>query len=302
MTRILKGVIRGGVVLGVLTALSLGGMCLVAGKDATAIMLHDAQYTLRQMIDDNIDDPAVLRHQLMQLQEEYPERIAAVRKELAELNTQVRQLGREKEIAERVVALADEDLEVLEPFVSSLVDGMVMHQTAAYAVSAENGTTSAVRFHGRLLTAEQAAMRVQQIRQTQLAYENRAADAEHDLGYLQQQAAQFEAQLLKLETERSQFEAQLSQLDRQIDAIARNERLIQLMERSRKTMEECTRYEAQSLDHLHVRLDEIRSIQEAELDVLASAEAQVDYEQVARMQLEAERDALAPAIELLPNR
>lgn len=298
MTGIFKGLIRGGVVLGVLGALALGGMTLVAGKDATAIMLQDAQYSLREMIDDNIDDPAALRHQLMKLQEEYPDRIASVQRDLAELNTEIRYLTRDRDIAARVAELADEDLAVLEPVVSEWVDGGYN----ATQLTSTNPAPVQVRFQGKLLNMEQAAMQVQRIQSTRLAYENRAADADHDLGYLHQQAVRLEELLGKLESERAQFETQLSQLDRQIDAIERNERLISLMEKRQRTIDECSRYEAQSLDHVTDRLAEIRALQEAELDVLASAEAEVDYEEMARMQLQSERDALAPILELAPVR
>lgn len=293
MTTFFKGFVRIGVVCGVLAALGLGGMCLVAGKDATTVMLHDAHLSVREMIDSNIEDPAVLRHQLSKLQEEYPDRIASVRKDLAELNSEIRRLDRDQAIADRVVALADEDLAVLAPLVSSAQDTGLVNATTNHG--------AAVRFQGKLLSLEQAASRWHQIQQTRSAYASRAGDAEHDLVYLQQQAGRLEELLLKLETERGQFESQIDQLDRQIDAIARNERLIELMNKRQRTIEECSRYEAQSLDHIVSKLDEIRAVQEAELEVLASAEAQVDYVDVARTQLQAERDQLAPVNELLPG-
>ena len=45
-------------------------------------------------------------------------RIAQVRGDLAELHEQIRQLEREKAISERVVAMADRDLDEFEPLVA----------------------------------------------------------------------------------------------------------------------------------------------------------------------------------------
>jgi hypothetical protein len=94
--------------------------------------------------------------------------------------------------------------------------------------------------------------------------------------------------LTQLENERAQFRTQMVGLGRQVDAIARNERLIALLERRNETIEECSRYEAVSLDQITGRLAEIKSRQEAELDLLARAEEQGDYEELARLQLASE--------------
>ena len=75
-------------------------------------------------------------------------------------------------------------------------------------------------------------------------------------------------------------------LSRQVDAIARNERLIDLMESRNQTIEECSRYDAISLDQLTSRLAEVRSRQEAELEFLSTRRADTDYEDMARMQLD----------------
>ena len=93
---------------------------------------------------------------------------------------------------------------------------------------------------------------------------------------------------MQLETERSEFQAQIWQLERQVDAIARNDRLIGLMEDRKQTIDECSRYEVASLDQLHARLSEVRTRQEAELEYLAGDSQRVGYEDMARMQLDAE--------------
>ena len=202
-----------------------------------------------------------------------------MRGDLAELKEQIRQLEKEQAISTRVVEMAEADLSELELLV-----------TEAAAVQASNNHTRgpAVTFDDKVYSYERAVAKVEQIRHTQVAYSNRAADAAHDLTYLNQQAVRLEQLLAQLETERSQFQSQIWQLSRQVDAIARNERLIELMEKRDRTIEECTRYDVVSLDQLTSRLAEIRSRQEAELDVLANARREVEYEDMARVQIEAD--------------
>ena len=231
---IAKKLLRFGVVAGVLTGAAIGGTALFAGTDRVEILLDKVQTGVIETIDQAIDDPAAMRAQLRDLADEYPERIAAVRGDLAELNQQIAALQHEHEVATRVVALAERDLGELEPSLEQ-----AMH------LGRENGNrlTSAVEFENRLLTVGQASNRVNQIKQTRATYVNRAADAQHDLIYLNQQAERLEEMLSKLQNEQASFQGQLAQLERQVDAIARNERLIKMMEERQETIEECSRYE-----------------------------------------------------------
>lgn len=265
----------GAVSAGVLT----GGALLIAGPQRTKAVFHQVQDDLLQHIDECIDDPTALRSQLQELEQEYPERIAQVRGDLAELQEQIRQLERERAISARVVEMAQADLDELEPLLA-----------AAAATQAANGLAraSAIQFDDKVLSFEGASSKAGHIRQTALAYSNRAADAEHDLAYLRQQSTRLEELLAQLENERAQFQGQIWQLSRQVDAIARNERLIGLLDKRNRTIEECSRYDVVSLDQITSRLSEIRSRQEAELDVLANTRPEADYEDMARMQLHGE--------------
>jgi NAD(P)H-nitrite reductase large subunit len=93
--------------------------------------------------------------------------------------------------------------------------------------------------------------------------------------------------LTKLETEQREFQAQMFQLDRQIDAIARNDRLIDVMQEREETIEEHSRFEAASLDQFQSKMADIRAGQEAQLERLASAEERTSYEEMAKQQLDA---------------
>lgn len=275
--------------VGIITAACGLAAVLVAGQDRVQVLLGKAHSAVVDSIDARIDDPTALRSQLRELEREYPSRIAQVRGDLAELGQQVTQLEREQAISERVVTLADQDLTVLRP----LLDEARAAQLEK-ASHLSNGVRSvvSVRFDDRTLSLDQADRRALQIGQTRVAYANRAADASHDLVYLRQQSEHLDDLLVQLETERNQFQGQLRQLDRQVDAIARNEKLIDMLEKRKRTIEECSRYEVVSLDQVVARLDEVKARQQAELDLLTTDAQQVGYEDIARLQLSGE-DALA---------
>ena len=280
MAGIIKTLIR----VGVITAASAGAAVLIAGPHRAAALVSQAHESIMTHIDERIDDPVALRSQLRELERNYPERIGQVRGDLAELREQMRQLDRDRAVSERVVALADRDLGLLSPMLQD-AEG-VQAEAASYGGVRK---VASVVFDNRTYTLDQARTRAQQIGQTRVAYANRAADAAHDLIYLKQQEEKLEDLLAQLETERTQFQGQLWQLDRQVDAIARNESLIEMLEKRKQTIEECSRYEVASLDQLMGRLAEVRARQQAELDVLSGTGGSVDYEEIARMQLGTEQ-------------
>jgi hypothetical protein len=101
---------------------------------------------------------------------------------------------------------------------------------------------------------------------------------------------------VRLETEQAEFEAQLFQLDAQIDSIARNDRLIEMMEDRQATIDEHNRYQAHSLDQLRGRLDRIRNEQTSRIaadrrrdndrNYVAEAEFLADQEASVRLLIE----------------
>ena len=253
-----------------------GAVALIAGPDRVGAVVHQAHASINQVIDQNISDPVALRSQLHKLEKEYPGRISAIRGDLAELQEQKRQLQREQAIAARVVQLAEEDRTELETQLATAETRV--NEEYAHPVAYRNTTIPAAH-------AQRIRSRVEQVQHTILAYSSRAQDAVRDLGYLQQQEDRLQGLLAQVEAEHAQFRAQLLQLDRQVDAVARNERLIGLMEKRQKTIDRLSRYEVGSLDHLQGRLAEIRSRQEAQLEILASTESTTSYEDRARFEI-----------------
>ena len=202
-------------------------------------------------------------------------------------------MERDRAVADKVVMLADSDLSQLKALIA---------QGQAARAEAPMGTVVAVRFANDSLPLDEAQARAQRIGQTRSAYATRSIDAARDLEYLGQQRERLEQLLAQLETERAEFRAQIWQMDRQVDAIARNDRLIELMERRQKTMDECSRYEAGSLAQVQTRMAEVRSKQESQLAMLSSDQERLDYEDVARLQLGQEEtvpaEPAAPVLEI----
>ncbi len=271
MASICKKLLRTAVVGSVVTGVAVGATVLIAGPERSAVIFDQIQGTVLETIDANLDDPVALRAQLRELEREYPERISELRGDLAELQEQIRQLDRDGKISERVVELARADLDSLP------------------AASSDDGVLAA-SYEGNYVR-ERVRTRGRQIEQTLAVYAGRAADAMHDAEYLRQQEGRMLDVLAQLETEYAQFQAQLWQLERQVDAIARNERLIEIMDDRRQTIDELSSFEVASIDHMVARLSEMRSRQEAELEFLASDQQRTDYESVARMQVEHQSDS-----------
>ncbi|MCP3919845.1 MAG: hypothetical protein GY711_30295 [bacterium] len=291
--KLFKGMFKTGVVTTAVLGAVAGGALLLAGPNRARAVVHQFHDKVVTSIDNAIDDPVALRGQLQELEREYPKRISAVRGDLAELNEQVRQLQREKSISERVVALADRDLVELED--------MVEAARTAHAERGAGARLASITFDDKVYSFQRAANKLNRIRTTRMAHASRASDAEHDLAYLNQQAERFGEMLTQLEAERAQFQTQIFQLARQVDSIERNDRLIDLLEKRERTIERCSNFDVSSLDQLMGKLSQIRTRQEAELDVLASSRKQVSYEDMARIQLDEEKVIGSPGIDALPQ-
>jgi DNA repair exonuclease SbcCD ATPase subunit len=266
-----------------------GIVAMVAGPQRMQAMAQQVHTEISQAIDSQIDDPVALRSQLRELESEYPKKISQVRNDLAELNGQIQLLEREKAVAERVVELANRDAEGFSVALSQ----------SSQSISSRARTASTHYVSSAALSRTRA--RAAQAQNVALTYAERAQEATRELGYLYQQAERMEELLAQLESERAQFQAQLLQLERQVDAVARNERLINLMEKRNRTIEQMSRYEAGSLENLQGRLDSIRNRQEAELEVLSNAQNSVSYEDRAKLEMNGMQIPLQDLSQELPE-
>jgi len=258
-----KTVVRGVVI----TALAGGVLVAVAGPQRAHAMFNQTRGVITTVIDDNIDDPILLRAQVKKLEAQYPGKIAEVRSDLSEVQTQIAQLQREQQIATKVVALASNDLGVVDSQIAQ----------ARVTQSANPGAIVRISFNNKPVDLDDAYAKRQQIEQTQGLYATRSQDLSVDLGYLQDQESQLADLLDRLVTEQSEFQAKLFQLDAQIDTIARNDRLIEMMEDRQDTIDAHSRFQANSLDQLNGRLGNIRTQQRARLEAIAGRENGKNY-------------------------
>lgn len=254
-----------------------GAAAVIAGPERLHAVVGQARSAVQSSIDAQIDDPAALRSQLERLQAQYPGKIAEVRRDLAELQRQRQAVEREQAVGERVVALATSDLEAVSDLIARAED--------ARADSA--GAVVRVRFENRTLNMDDAYAKANSIRALRDSYQTRQADLARDVTLLGQQEQRLGELLTQLETEQGQFQAQLYQLDRQVDAIARNERMIDLLEKRERTLAKHDRYSAHSLDQVQGQIAGVLADQEARLAQLAESTTERDYAEQAEYELDA---------------
>jgi chromosome segregation ATPase len=275
MFRIIKGITKTAVYSLLAVTAIAGGTYLIAGPGRATAMAHQFKDRVSQVIDTNLDDPTALRRQLVTIEKEYPERIAEVRLDLADLRGDIANLEEELAVSDRVVVLAGEDLAQLRS------------QASGAQLTSFSGSTL------RAQVNRQDA-RERSLEQIILANQGRAVDAVQDLEVLRGQEQRLDGMVQQLESERAQFQVQLSQLERQVDSIARNDRMISLMEKRNRTIEKMRSWDAVSLDQISSHITKIRTRQEARLDVLTQDENHVNYEDLAREELRAGRLSGAP--------
>lgn len=274
-----KTVVRVVAVGGLLT----GAAVLIAGPSRVMAVAGLAREKVVDGIDAAVGDPVALRAQISELEEQYPKRIAEVRAELAEVRSQMQSLERDRAVAEKVVAMATDDLAQMKGLLGKAETARADAPTALINV----------RYNNQSLTLDQAYSRATNINNTLTAYNSRIADSQRDIEFLTQQSGRLEELLNTLETERSQFQAQIWQLDGQIEMIARNDKLIDLIEKRTKSMDRFGKYEAVSLDNVTGRIARIRADQESRLQALANHTKGDDYETKARTMINAENAARA---------
>lgn len=264
----------------VITALAGGAAVVIAGPHRVRAMMHQARQHVNHAIDQRVDDPVALRQQIRDLEAEYPRRIAAVESDLAELTAQISQLERDNAVAHRTAALIDQDLAQLA--------GLIGEAETAVASARESNQFRVVRvrYNERTLDMDDAYAKATNLRQMRESYLARGSDVQRSLDLLGQQQERLTNLLGQLRTEQSDFQAQLFALDTQIDAIARNDRLIEMLESRQKRIDEVSRYEAHSLDQITARLAQIRGQQDSQIDQILGSTDEQRYEQRAQYELE----------------
>lgn len=269
-----KTVVRAGLV----TALAGGVAVAVAGPDTVRAFLTQARGNVQAAIGSQISDPVALRAQMQGLAEQYPARIAEVKGDLAELTEQMTQLEREQAVAKKVVAMADADLEQMKDVLARAEAAKVSNGTALVRVRFEDERSA--------ISLDDAYGKANRVTQLRNAYATKVGDVDRDLGYLGQQKERLENLLTQLTTEHTEFQSQLFSMNQQVEAIQRNDRMIDMMEKRQACMDKHSRYRASSLDDVKGRLADIRAKQEAKLDAFGQATDVRNYENAAKYLLD----------------
>jgi uncharacterized phage infection (PIP) family protein YhgE len=255
---------------GLIGAAGLGTLAFVVGPERVAAGFDQIRAKAVEACEDFVDDPVALRRQLAALAEKYPERIAEVRAEIGEVDRQLSRLSQDAEVARRVVALTTDDLSEI--------------RVALQEVAGPGATRlTSMRIGGRSMNAEQARTEARRIADVRTTYKDRLATDETQVSFLETQKSRLSEILDTLEAEHARYEAKLWQLDRQIDAIARNERLIEMTQEQQSILAEYDKFsDVGSLDQLESKLAELRTVQEAQLQTLSRRSETTDYERQAR--------------------
>lgn len=276
MTSIPRFIIRWGLISG----LALGGVTLLVGPERVAAGLAHVRASAQSVVDLAVDNPMALRRQLEDLADEYPDRIATVRGELAEVGQQISQFQRDNEVSTRVVAMTTDDLSQLKTLITKAED---------VRTGDTNGRPVAVRFSGVRFNMNQAYGEAKRIAGVRGSYLDRVSCNGQQLDLLHQQEARLVEILGTLEDEYTTFQTQMWQLDRQIDAIERGERMIEMTEQLQATLDSYDRWgKVGNLKQLEAKLAELRTIQEAKLQALAENSFRDDYESRARFEIDSQ--------------
>jgi len=262
-----KGLLR----WGLLSVAVLGGTTILVGPSRVAGAFDQVRVTVVEAFDGFVDDPVALRRQLQGLADQYPDRIAEVRGEIAEVDGHLRQIEHDTNVANRVIALTSKDLEDIRVAVVEA------------AAESEAGRKVSVRRGSFRVGIDQARSEARRVVTIRASYEDRLISAKQQTELLDKQRSRLSEILSKLEGEYTSFEEKLWQMDRQIDAIERNDRLIVMTREQQAILSDYEKLgKVGNLRQLEAKLEELRITQEAQLDALDSHGFQESYEQRAR--------------------
>jgi len=228
------------------------------------------------VVDNMIDDPVVMRRKLQKLAEQLPEKIDELHAEIGEVDRQIAELQRDSEVAEGVIAKTATHLQELD-------------QRLAEAKSERHAGPGVVRvrFNGRRLDVQEAMHEFHRINTIRESYQDRLAINERDLTYLQEQRGRLVGLLDKLESEYATIQTQMWQIDRKIEAIERNERIVEtLEEREDQFAAFDSKFDISSLNELQSQIEQWEREIEARYERLQDQRARTNYEDEVRRELE----------------
>jgi phage shock protein A len=279
MSCITRGLLR----YGLLAGLALGGVTLLVGPERVVAGLAQVRSKAQSVVDGCVEDPAALRRQLADLADQYPERIAEVGGEIAEVDHQIESFAYDINVAKIMVRDTSSDLKNLKALVQR-AEGATLVQ---HAEGAKSNREVFIRYQGVRFDLDEAYREGTRVNSVRNATMDRLAHDEVQLKFLQEQKGRLAEILDQLSSEYDTYRAQLWQLDRQIDSIERNDRLIELTEDQQATLDGYKRFgKVQNLKQIESKLAELRRKQEAQLKYLSKRGIARDYEKAAEYELD----------------
>ncbi len=252
--------------------LAVGGLTLLVGPQRVMAGAAQIQTHFISWFDSNVEDPALIRYQLKQLQKDYPEKIRETIRNLAEIDAEIGAVQRDRDVAAKMISTGQSDLASLR----SLVDKAGYVQQASYG-----DRPVLVKFQGQHLSIDQAYSKAATIQQTAMNYSERLAVNERDLKLLISQRDRMGAQLEELQNEYAKFQAKTAQIERQIASIERNKSITKSLENREEMLTSNDRWSVSNLDQIVNRLSAVQSEQAAVLEALSKRAVERDYEKEA---------------------
>lgn len=252
--------------------LAVGGMTLLVGPQRVMAGGAQIQHFFTSWFDSNVEDPVVIRYQLKQLQKAYPEKIRETVRHLAEIDSEIAAVQRDRDVAQKMISTGQADLASLR----SLVDKAGYVQQASYS-----DRPVVIRFQGQHLTVEQAYSKAATVQQTAMNYSERLAVNERDMKLLLGQRERMASQLDQLQSEYAAFQAKTAQIERQIASIERNKSITNSLEEREDMLASNDRWNVANLDQIVNRLSAVQSEQQAMLEALSKRAVERDYEKEA---------------------
>jgi peptidoglycan hydrolase CwlO-like protein len=261
---------------GLIGGLALGGVTLLVGPERVAAGFSQIRTKAQTLVDSRLSEPLALRRQLEALVDQYPARMDEVQGELKAVAIQVSQLQSEVEKDHDVVVYATDQLTRLKTLI-----------TRAESEAEATVRPVAIRFEGIRFNIDEAYSEARRFHNIRSQYEDSLAHNQQQLTFLGEQHRRLSDILEQLKSEHGSLKIQLAQLNRQIDAIERNERLIELTERQQETLESYERFgKVGNLKQLESRLAQVRAIHESQLQRLEERGRHTDIEARARQHRE----------------
>lgn len=259
----------------IVSGLVVFGLVSIVGATRVKTAWWSVRDHLRANVDELVDTRIALQHEIRKLQKAYPQRIADLRYQVREIERDLTDCEKDRRICEEVVALCESDADVLQ-----------RKLLAAEAEGDEVGLVPVrVEFRAEQLQRSDALHRAARITETAVTYRGRLIDLESEKELLAEERVRIRAELAELESEYRQFKAEIGSMNREIDALKRKEKLVDLAKRRQHEQDDLFSDRASALQVVRDRIEKKKIELEETLRGYRSFRSGNEYEARARLRL-----------------